>query len=287
MEFPTLLPEPSVTLYFDGLIILVHDAGANLAQAGIHTKAEHHALSIEVTQPGVAQPVWPVNETDWDGSHANVKAIAPLWLYVDSGNGRRPDEFSASLHNPHDLNDVQSFGYVIDFEGPKFYDRTLDYRLDAMAVLNIGHGVFYSAKNEPSKLKKFDQNQTFDQALTVEQLNVAAIVAADIDSKSEEGVERYLVFEQTNPQKELFRLKLEQGTQYEINIKNIPEESAEALDHIHSPEGHFLKYYELFPLRREEKKILVEPDVKPPTHPVLTSLSPPCNTGQGGTSSGF
>jgi hypothetical protein len=288
MDFPTLLPEPSVTLYLDGLIILVHNAGANLIQAGIHTQAEHHALAIEVTKTGEANPVWPRNEADWDGTHETVKAIAPLWLYVDSGGGRRPNEFSAALHNPHDLSDVQSFGYVLDFEGPKLYGRTLDYRLDALAVLNIGHGSFYSAENMISKLKKFEQDQRFDQAYTVDHLKVSAVVAADIDSVSDKKVERSIVFEQTNPEKELFRFKLERGTHYEIKIMNMPDDSVQAHTHIHSPESHFLQYYELFPLRAGEKKFLVELDgQKPTTRPDLTQLSPPCNTGTGGRTTSF
>ena len=49
LDFDTLLPNPSVTIYMDGLIMVSHgESGsvANLTQAAIHTEAEHHALPV-------------------------------------------------------------------------------------------------------------------------------------------------------------------------------------------------------------------------------------------------
>jgi hypothetical protein len=287
MSLPTLLNEPSATIYLDGLIILVHNAESKLTIAGIHTQAEHHVLNIEVTQTGVAVPVWPKEDSDWDGSHENVKSIGPLWLYVDYGYGRHKEKFASTLHNPHNLLDAQSFGHVLDFEGPKLYRRELDYNLKAMALLNIGHGTFYSAENLMSKLKNFGQNQTFDKASIIGHLKVSAMVAADIDTKSKPGAERSLVFEQSNPPKELFRLRLEQGKHYEVKIENVPDDSAVAHAHTNSPEGHFLKYYDLFALKPEEKKFIVEFDHEEHPSTGVTQLSPPCNVGQGSGSSNF
>jgi hypothetical protein len=287
MSLPTLFNEPSATVYLDGLIILVHNAESKLTLAGIHTQAEHHVLNIEVTQTGVAVPVWPTQDSDWDGSHENVKSIAPLWLYVDCGRGRSEKEFAATLHEPHNLLNAQSFGHVLDFEGPRLYRRELDYNLNAMALLNIAHGTFYSAENLMSKLKNFGQNQTFDKASIVDHINVSSMVAADIDSKSEPEVKRSLVLEQSYPPKELFRLELEQGKHYEIKIENVPDDSAVAHAHTNSPDGHFLKYYDLFALKPEEKKFIVEFDHEEPSSTSVTQLSPPCNVGQGSGSSNF
>lgn len=282
MSTQTLPADPSVTITFDGLIMMVHDKARRLCQAGIHTQAPHHALQIEVRKQGEAEPVWPTKESPWDGSHRHIKSVAPLWLYVDSGQGRREEDFSADVYKPDDLGDRNSFGHVVDFEGA-LYKRPLGFRADTLAVLNVAHGVFYSANTEQFLLKSLASRQNdVTQAKFEKEIRASSLVAASIEARSGKGVERSIVLEQERPEgRVLFRFRLEEGVSYEINVKNVPEHDM----HDVSVAAHFLQYYKLFPLKRNEKRFIVEPVV---TNSQLESAdSPPCNVGRGSLSDGL
>lgn len=272
MSAQTLPSDPSVTIDFDGLIVLVHDEERRLCQAGIHTQAPHHALQISVRKNRSKEVEWPKTQADWDGAHRRVKAVAPLWLYVDSGGGRQESDFSAELYKPDDLDDPQSFGHVLDFEAG-FYKRPLGFRSDSLAVLNVAQGVFYSSETGLFLVKPLDERQDSDEAEEVEKIRAASKVTASIEARSAGGVERSLVLEQERPErKTLFRLKLEEGTRYEIEVKNIPEHEMDD-----SVADHFLQYYKLFPLKEGEKRFVVEPFSRRSEE---STDSPPCNVGR-------
>lgn len=277
----TLLTQPSVTLHFDGLLFMTYNERRRLFQAGIHTQAENHELTVVVTT--AAGPVWPKKKSDWDPTLATVKAVSPLWLYVDSGRGIRDDEFSAELYKPEDLKDEQSFGHILDFEG-KLYRRPVALRPAPLAALNIPQGVFYSAVNTRAALKAFEQGKPSSSAAAVDDIMVSTLSAADIDSRSDAEVRRSIVLAKNDGVDEVFRLPLDEGIHYTVTVMNAPIRQHPG--HVHSPEEHFLQFYELFPLRREEKVFLVEPAE---AHPSFFSNpdSPPCVNGSGSLSRGL
>jgi hypothetical protein len=301
----SLLHNATATVYLDGLIFLLPNSRSGMCRALIHTGAEHHALRIEITEcadgehalhsgahalpPGDREP--PSKRLDWKGSQTCLRAGAPFWLYVDSGSGR-PDTSAVSLYKPDDLAAERSFGHVLDFE-TRLYDHGLDFHASPPAVdLNFAHGTFYSASNLKVMLKSFTADESMSAASTVEEITSSVLVGVDFDAKSEEGGERYLVLEQTNPSpectptKEIFRLKLAEGTHYLVKLLNIPVYGSHG-PHRNSPEHHFLKYYELFSLREGERFFFVKvPDAPegkhhPPSGVMHTEQSPPCNVGVG------
>jgi hypothetical protein len=301
----TLLHDATATVYLDGLIFLLPNSRSGMCRALIHTGAEHHALRIEITecdgheheQPSHAHALpssdhaLPSKRFDWKGSQKCLRAGAPFWLYVDSGSGR-PDTSSVSLYKPDDLAAERSFGHVLDFE-TRFYDHGLDFHASPPAVeLNFAHGTFYSANNTKVMLKSFSPHETISAASTIEETTSSVLVGVDFDAKSDEGDERYLVLEQTNPSpdctptKEIFRLKLMEGTHYLVKLLNIPVYGGQG-PHRGTPEHHFMKYYDLFSLREGERFFFVmvpdAPDSKhhPSSGPMHTEQSPPCNVGVG------
>lgn len=292
----TLLTSPTVSIVFDGLIIFAYNEASRVCQAGIHTQAENHELQLTVIEAGdPEEQLVPSAEFPWDGSHENVKAVSPLWLYVDSGNGRRPEEFSATLFQPDDKRLSQSFGHILDFEGAGLYNRRLTFNPVAFALLNVANGEFYSAQNVATQLKNFGQNEPFASAAFVQDIVICSKAAADIDAKSEPGgpggeppVVRSLVLEQENPTREVFRLKLEEGKHYIVTFVNGPRVDPAHAGHAgHATPvthaEHFLQFYEMFSLLPDEKKFLVD---LPPTGNA-TADAPPCNVGRAGSSGGI
>lgn len=284
--FPkTLLDSPTVTFYFDGLIFTTYNRERRLYQAGVHTQAEHHGLIVEVTTGGGKEKLWPLTPADWDPSHAVVKSIAPLWLYVDSGKGLQPEEFSAELHRPDDLGDPQSFGHIFEFESG-LYNRPLALRPALFAAFNFPHGIFYSAENTDAKLSAFDQGHPPTSAAVLKNIHVSTLGAGDIGSA---GEGKYIVLAKNDGADELFRFPLEAGVHYEIKVMNIPNDQHAG----HNAAAHFLQFYELFPLQPREQVFLVQPAEATPLPPVDIDLplpspdSPPCVQTKGSLSDGL
>src|SRR5688572_30162531 len=105
----TLLRNRRATIQFDGLIMGAYDEKRRLYQAGIHVEAEKHHVVLTVIRKEDGQQVFPKAASDWDGSHATIKALAPFWMFVDSGDGLQPEYFDASLYNLEDPRDPLSF----------------------------------------------------------------------------------------------------------------------------------------------------------------------------------
>lgn len=271
---PPVSDDPSVTIYMDGLMLLSHSERTRLTQAAIHTQAPHHALQIVVFDAdGVL--LWPRSDADWDGSHRHVKAVEPLWLFVDSGGGTPPPQsnFSSHLHSEGG----QSFGLILDFEDDLYHHPLEGFRTDAVARLNMPHGLFYSATHEVSELHSFNQGQNPNQAVFIEDRDLSTLGAADIDSRSTDGADKDIVLWQSNPAKELFRFRLDGDSNYEIHVYNVPLLGSPPMP-MHA---HFLQYYGLFRLRPGEKKFLLKS--KPHSRKlsfVITPDSPPCNIGR-------
>lgn len=268
-----LLPNATVTIRFDGLIYTAYNKNKKLYQAAVHTEAEKHELTVDVRLAGQAQPLFPApaNGLPWDPSHAAIKEGAPFWLYVDSGNGLQPKDFSAELHLPPDpANDARSFDHILNFE--RLYDRKITLNTARFAEFNFPHGMCYSALNAEAGLSRLDQN---NRPLSDDgKITVSTLGAIDIDSVSDGHGKKEIVL--ANKDGKIFSFPLENGKHYIIRIINGPI----AGQHVHRPEDHFLQFYELFPLNPRDPKFLVEPAEghNPPPSPG----SPPCISGTGG-----
>lgn len=259
-----LLSNAAVTILLDGLIYTAYDEKDRLYQAGIHTDAEGHHLVLEVRTE--EKLLFPSTELPWDSSLKDIHDDAPFWLYVDSGNGRPVANFSAELHKPDDLKDARSYGHILAFE--RLYNRSLKLDGSRIAKFNFPAGTCYSAKNSGAQLMQFDQGSNVSAAQFVGAITVSTLSAIDIVTGGHNR-DRWIVLE--NDKKEFFRFPLHPGRHYEIKLMNVPVDSYQT----HEPESHFLQFYELFELNRNEKVYLVKTDeAEMHEHPD----SPPCIT---------
>jgi hypothetical protein len=259
-----LLPNPTVTIYFDGLIYTAYNEKQRLYQAAILTQAEGHHLTIEVRLRGQEKLLWPVKGTDWDPNHTKVKEGAPFWLYIDSGQGIQANEHSAKLHAPEGA-DEQSFRRVLNFE--ELHKRPLKLKPETFAEFNFPHGLSYSAENTEADLKLVPQNIPGAVPQFKSKIQVSTLAAIDIDAVSNGTTKRSIVLANHDGEDEFFRFVLEPGKHYEIKILNEPIVQNAVRNH----NEHFLQFYELFDLKQGESKFLVDPGT---AHPAVHSLVP-------------
>ena len=278
---PPLLDNPTVTIYFDGLIFSTFDDKKSLYKTAVLTEAEGHEVVLEVRRRGEANPIFPSPQLPWDKSHEVVKKLAPFWLYVDSGQGLGKEPNSARLHlPPPEAKDERSFDRIFNFE--EVHGHPFNPKPETFAVFNFPQGTCYSAENVNAKLKSLAQGAPAASAVEVKGIDVSTLSAIDIDAVSDANSKKSIVLVNEHGH-EFFRLPLDPGTHYEIQILNVPINVAghPHAGHINATQ-HFLQFYELFNLRPGEKKFLVSLPPPPPT-----PLSPPCVTTTGRPNSGF
>ena len=277
-----LLEDATATIYLDGLIYAGYNKDAKLFEGGILTAAEEHHVVVDVTlkdKNGKKIPVWHL-----EASHEIVKAQAPFWVYVDSGEGLQKREFSAELYREG----PQSIVNILSFE--KLHERELPPKPETFAVVNFPHGITYSAETKEVKLKSLAQGAMPAQAQFVRNMPVATLTAVDINAFSNGTGSKFVVLASKDGNHELLRLELQQGQHYEIQILNQPVNPHAG----HDPREHFLQFYELFVLNPDEKMFLVEPPIASVAVPQGTPGSapspphtPPCVTTFGNTEGGL
>jgi hypothetical protein len=280
----TLLKKPSATIYLDGLMVLCYDKDQKRLQAGIHTDASFHAMTIMIRERGQSK-----NLQSMCLEHKQIKEIAPFFLYVEKKEGSRTPNGSATLHKLDDPRYRQSFANVLDFQSESFHKRDrLRIKPNKLSPLNILNGEFYSATLGTAKRMNIgcDQNP----------LNlglVATRVAGDITHTSGN-----LILRSRDPKaRPLFRLPLSAEKHYEVTIVNEPTGALEVdSDHTHDHSGdcpphnghprtnHFNVYYEALVLRDGAVKYAVEIEEEPSsthldTGPVILFEpdDPPCD----------
>ena len=268
-----LLENATVTIYFDGLIYMAYNEARRLYQGAVLTEAEGHHLVIEVRLRGEEEKLlFPLKPTDWDPDHATVKAKAPFWLYVDSGQGIQEKEFSATLNLPAN-DDEQSFTNIFNFE--KQYQRPIFPKPPTFAEFNFPHGISYSAENTNAALKTI--SRAGGPVTFKENIRVSTLAAVDIDAVSNDAGKKSIVLANNEGKTEFFRFDLEPGKLYEIKILNQPVDQHTS----HHAQDHFLQFYELFDLKAGEEEFLVAPPLPP------SQDSPPCVSTTGNTKSGL
>ena len=251
---PPLLDGATATIYLDGLIYAAYNQDRKVLESAILTQAEKHHLVIEVRERGKEPLLFPTPEKPWNSDHEAVKAAAPFWLYVDSGNGLNT-EFSAELYKD---NTDRSFDSIFDFEF--HHGRPLPLKPETFAVFNFPHGKAYSADTKQAELMVIPPRSRVANAQDKGPIPVSNLAGIDITAVTNGAGKKSIVLASQNGQNEYFRFELEQGKQYEIKIQNrpVPNSAATSSDH----EAHFLQFYELFDvdLQRTQRFLVVSPE---------------------------
>jgi hypothetical protein len=254
----TLLKKPSVTIYFDGLLVFCYDKRQKRLQVGIHTEAHFHALSIKVRERGQS-----TNLQSLILEHERIKEIAPLFLYVENKRSSMASSGAATLYKPDDPSYSQAFANVIDLQSKSFHKHDhLKVKPNILAPLNILNGEFYSAIIGEATRKNLDCDPNpFNLGL------VATRAAADISNTSGNLILR------SNDHKAdpIIKLALSDEKHYEVSIFNEPTLAPMPdADHTHHQSGccapqngesrinHFNVYYEAFVLKDDATKYMVE-----------------------------
>jgi hypothetical protein len=264
----TLLKKPSVTIYLDGLMICCYDKHQKRFQAGIHTQAHFHAVTIKVRERG--------QSTDLDSlrlEHEQVKEIAPFFLYVEKKEGSPTPSGSATLFKPDDPIYREAFANVLDLQNEAFHkhDR-LRIKPNILAPLNILNGKFYSAKlDELIRMNLEGDPNPLNLGF------IATVVAGDISHTSGNLILR----SKDHKAKPLIQLPLSDEKHYEVSIINGPTGINDPdADPTHN---HFHEYYEALVLRDGAIKYMVEiaedpGSTHPDSGPTISVLpeDPPC-----------
>jgi hypothetical protein len=279
----TLIKKPSVTIYFDGLMVLCYDKHQKRLQAGIHTEAHFHAMTIKVRERGQSRYLHSLSL-----EHELIKEIAPFFLYVEHKGGSGTPSGAATLYKPDDPGYRQAFANVLDMQSESFHKHDhLRIKPQILAPLNILNGEFYSATLGEAMRKTLECDPN--------PLNLGLVstrVAGDISNTSGN-----LILRSKDPKaKPLIRLHLSDEKQYEVSIFNEPTDSHEMdVVHTHDHSGdcmprngeprfnHFNVYYKALVLRdgamRYEVEIEEDPSSMPQdSGPVIRFLpdDPPC-----------
>jgi hypothetical protein len=271
----TLLKQPSATIYLSGLLVLCYDKHQKRIQAGIHTEAHFHALTIKVRESGQA--------TDLQSlvlEHEHIKEIAPLFLYVENKGGFGEPKGTATLYKPDDPGYRQAFANVLDLQSDAFHKHDhLKIKPNILAPLNILNGDFYSATlGEATRMNLDDGSNPFNLGL------VSTKAAADISN-----IGGNLVLRSKDHKAEpIIRLPLSDEKHYEVYIFNEPTDDHEMGDDMpengQAPINHFNVYYEALVLKDGAMKYMVEVEEDSGSTPLdpgtITShaapFDPPC-----------
>ena len=239
----TLLKKPSVTIYLDGLMICCYDKHQKHFQAGIHTQAHFHAVTIKVRERG--------QSTDLDSlriEHEHVKEIAPFFLYVEKKEGAATPSGAATLFKSDDPRYRQAFANVMDLQSESFHKHDhLRVKPHILAPLNILNGKFYSAKlDEVLRMNVEGDPNPLNLGL------VATTVAGDILNTSGNLILR----SKDHKAKPLIQLPLSDEKHYEVSIINGPTGINDPdADPTHN---HFPEYYRALALKDGAVKFMVE-----------------------------
>jgi hypothetical protein len=279
----TLLKKPSVTIYLDGLLLCCYNKHHKVFQAGIHTEAHFHAMTIKVRERGLSTDLQSLSF-----EHERIKEIAPFFLYVENIEGSGTPSGAATLFKPDDPRYRQAFANVIDMQSESFHKHDhLRIKPHILAPLNILNGKFYSASLGEAKRKTLECDPNL--------LNLGLVstrVAGDISNTSGNLILR----SNDHKAEPLLRLPLSGEKQYEVSIFNEPVDNHEMdADQTHDHSGdcppqngesrvnHFNVYYQALVLRDGATKYEVELEEDPHSTPQDTGPTilflpsdPPC-----------
>jgi hypothetical protein len=215
---------PTIRVIFRGLMIFHFDVEKLLYEVGVQ-RAPNHQLRIRVEKrspSGTSEIIVPVEEIG-----SLDKRIWTLELTNPGTQGISTYQ-NGAFNRKKGIGDDRDFRWIVDLEGEEFYNNALSINTALLGpIIRIPTGMFYTmTKTEPLLLKQGDQSfKDFG--------SIAEDIAADI--WLDYGV-AILKAEST----ELFRLKKEPHTTYDVIIENTPSSH----EHLSST-NHFDYYYNL------------------------------------------
>jgi hypothetical protein len=232
-------------MFFDGLMILCFTKDKR-CQVGIYTNFEDHLFSISVYD----ERSFRNGAIDYKRyTCPEIKQAAPLWLYVDLGDGRPKDPYSVTRFAPSDQRDPKSFDHVLDFDGPELHgppDRVI-LNPKALSILNILQGLFYSAelghfqRKVASGHASHGHKKEAECAEPVPLLNKSTLVGAQIELPKKDGLQLKL---EASSGEELLSVPLEAGVRYTVYIEHIPQPPTDPHRASRPPESHFDRFYD-------------------------------------------
>jgi hypothetical protein len=280
-----LYPDRGVTLYFDGLMLICFTKD-NRCQLGLYTAPmnEDHFFTVSVYDARNLRN----GAIDYKRfTCSDLRKAAPLWLYVDMGNGCQEDTYSASRFAPNDQNDPRSFDHVIDLDGPELHGPPDKVTIipENLSVLNILQGLFYSAQLDnflrilaTDDVPNDDHHNHMKKDVPAESealYNKASLIGAQIELPI--TGDRQLKLEASSGE-ELLSVKLETGVQYIIYIEHRPECPID-MAHIHPPQqSHFHRFYSAIKTKSGKRyEITGAPELMgthcPPCDPLCTCVA--------------
>jgi hypothetical protein len=237
--------ETGVSLFFDGLMITCFTKD-NRCQVGIYTNFQDHLFSISVYD----ERNFRNGATEYKKyTCPEIKKAAPLWLYVDMGNGRQKDIYSATRFAFGDQSDPKSFDHVLDFDGPELHgppDKVI-LNPDALSILNVLQGLFYSAelvdfqRMMASDHDSHGHKKETECAEPVVLRNKSSLVGAQIELPKRGDLQLKL---EASSGEELLSVPLEAGVRYTVYIEHVPEPPTDPHQASHPPQGHFDRFYD-------------------------------------------
>jgi hypothetical protein len=249
--------DPTVTIYFAGLLVFCFDKRRKHCHIGIHSKTDDHELRLRFVKKGHG------SESDSEQrltiSHDMIRRASNLWLDVEGVPYPKPRTAKPFIagNRKEPPTDPQDFRRVVDLEGERFYNRPMKLRRDVLRpILFVAKGLFYSATltSDSYRAVPVASNGTTGAGAT------GAIATGRSLGQIAEyvGVNIYLthanqavVLRAGRKGSELLRFKKEEGATYEITVENCDTPQA--------PTGsHFRHYYDAFKLNSGEPRILLE-----------------------------
>jgi hypothetical protein len=225
------LEQAPITITLTGLLLFRFN-GEQYCKVGVHRRTADHKLKIRISgnTPGV------VMNLDEPQSNQN-----DLWIDVAAPRfeGVKKHLAGDKLDRQNPLPEQeQDFRWLIDFEGPDFYDD--DLNVDEVSLtpgIHFAHGLFHTAqlldKNKFTSVKRIEGGKPPFELYSITEKVGVNIYLDDPNSKLT------LKWGETGePFAEL--VKPPAGTTYTIEITNNPPENANG-----QPHSHFKKYFDV------------------------------------------
>lgn len=274
-------PNPTITIYFKGLLAFCFGEDFKYCQVGFHTKAKDHEVKVGIYKKRGNRIVSAVPTLRF--GHEMIRRSSNLWLDVEGETPPKEQTPAPYIVNGQGstLVDDQDFRRVVDLEGENFYNRPLKIKDRVLTPsLFMGKGLFYAAAltahGYKTVLADSMVNGQHHHAAPTTGANdlghiqgrrigrIATHVGANIylDDASQAVVLRSGEKEGA----ELFRLNREEDATYEITIENYDTQAPTGND--------FDYYYDALELNLGESRILIEPNGGPDDGPcILTWFS--------------
>lgn len=217
----------TATIVFRGLIVLRPDPARNYFDVGI-LKAPEHEFRMQVRENspnGVSAFSVPLSQP--------VSSQSDVWSLRNEGSIRQRINFyqGEAFDRTRGIGDERDARWLVDLEGPEFYQRRLPMNADQLSLVLRVPGSEFHTKRLTAPLMRRRGDGAFQYFG-----RVADEFATDISL--DEGD---LVLRSKKTGQEILKLKKKPGTTYEIIIEN-----AFADDHrMASGFAHFFRYYDL------------------------------------------